>query len=150
MLDAIHALDEICQACNQNRPLPDHLRKWIAGSIGRYLEHDCGDLNTAFGIQQSRGGIPWWREKDIRERNSALCELARAYYANQNLSTKARLIYRLMRRYSGTSWPRDRFKNQMPWNYSGTPQELVWRAFRSGAKMPVSERHLRNLITEHG
>lgn len=146
MLNTINALDQVCKAYSKNHPLPDHLRDWVAGSIEKFLDNDCSDLNAAFGIQQGRGGIPWWREKAIRERNIAICELAEKYFSNQKPAMRARNIHILMERYETTSWPRDRQKVEMPGQYKGTPRELIWRAFRSGAKMPVSERHLRNLI----
>lgn len=46
------------------------------------------------------------------------------------------------------AWPMDRMLDRMPERYAGTPKEQLWRAFRSGAKMPVSERRLRTLLGE--
>ena len=35
-----------------------------------------------------------------------------------------------------------------PERYRGTFKEMLWRAFRSDAKMPVSERRLRTLLAD--
>lgn len=146
MLDTIQALDEVCQACVHNKPLPDHLRQWMAGSIARFLDHDCDDLDDAFGIRQEHGGIPWWREKAIRARDHALRELARLHLGSETTSVQAREIHAMMQRYAGTSWVRDIQCDTMPARYAGTPREYLWIAFKSGAKTPVSDRHLRNLL----
>jgi hypothetical protein len=146
MIDTIQALDEVCRACVQNKPIPDHLRQWIAGSITRFLDHDCSDLDDAFGLRQEHGGIPWWREKAIRTRDRALRELARTHLASDTTSVQARKIHALMLRYAGTAWNRDRNCDSMPAHYAGTPKEYLWIAFKSGAKTPVSDRHLRNLL----
>jgi hypothetical protein len=34
----------------------------------------------------------------------------------------------------------------MPPRYRGTEREFVWRAFKSGAPMPLGERQLRNIV----
>jgi hypothetical protein len=34
----------------------------------------------------------------------------------------------------------------MPERYAGTQNEYLWRAFKSGAAMPISERQLRNIL----
>lgn len=146
MLHAIQALDEICDACTQDRPLPAHLRQWVAQSISKFLEHDCENLNEAFGIHQGHGGIPWWREKAIRTRDEAIRELARAHLSSATTSRRAREIHCLAQRYAGTSWPRDRLRNEMPAAYADTAKQYLWLAFKSGAKMPVSDRHLRSVL----
>ncbi len=34
----------------------------------------------------------------------------------------------------------------MPPRYSDTQNEYLWRAFKSGAAMPISERQLRSIL----
>jgi hypothetical protein len=34
----------------------------------------------------------------------------------------------------------------MPETYEGTPLEFLWRAFKSGAPMPIGERQLRRIL----
>ena len=148
MLSPIHALDEVCRACARNEPMPEDLRDWLAASLARFLEHGCENLNEAFGIRQGHGGIPWWRERAIRTRDEALRDLSAARLGHLSLSVRAQEVHALATRYACTSWPRDRDRDEMPERYAGTAMEYIWRAFKSGAKMPVSRRHLRNLLTD--
>lgn len=148
MQASIDALDEICRICDGDGLLPEDLKSWMARALGRFLSQECDNLNEAFGLAQGRGGVPWWREKAIRERDAALRDLARDAFADLPVPARAREIARLARRYGGTAWPRDRLAGKMPRHHVGTPQAHLWRAFRSGAKMPVTERHLRTLLAE--
>jgi hypothetical protein len=34
----------------------------------------------------------------------------------------------------------------MPTEHGGKPRELLWRAFKSGAPMPIGERQLRHIM----
>jgi hypothetical protein len=146
MFGNIQALASIRHHCNQNRPLPAELREWLADALDRYLEQDCETLNEAFGLIQARGGVPWWRERAIRGRDEALRALSREFFGHETPGRRARMIALLTRRYAAACWPRDRGHDEIPAHYRGTPNEYLWRAFRSRAKMPVSERHLRTLL----
>jgi hypothetical protein len=146
MIGNIRTLDAIRVHCLRGKPLTSDLRIWLAEALDRYLKQECENLNDAFGVRQGRGGIPWWRERAIRERDAALRELSREFFAGLPVGSHARAITQLAYRYASTCWPRDREHDTMPLHYHGTPKELLWRAFRSRAKMPVTERHLRNLL----
>jgi hypothetical protein len=148
MRNPIQALDEVCRVCAGGEPMPEELRDWLAQSLERFLENGCKTLNEAFGIRQDHGGIPWWRERAIRVRDEALRDLARAHFPEGSVSQRARQIARLSERYAGTNWPRDRELEDMPVRYAGQPLHHLWLAFRSGAKMPVSQRHLRTLLAD--
>lgn len=146
MLRNIQTLDAIRQSCASGVPLSANLRNWLAQSLSRYLEQDCESLNEAFGVVQGHGGVPWWRERAIRERDAELRALFHNFFADHPLSSRARAIAELSRRYAATCWTRDRLRDAMPAHYWATPKEHLWRAFKSGAKMPISERHLRTLL----
>lgn len=148
MLGNIETLRTIHQCCAQDRPLTSELRDWLAESLGRYLGHDCDNLNAAFGVIQGHGGVPWWRERAIRERDAALRSLSRAYPGDLSIYARAKAVAELSERYATTCWPRDRLLDAMPDRYRGTLKEHLWRAFRSEAKMPVSERRLRTLLAD--
>ena len=150
MLHAIAALDAVRECCQTEQPLPPELGDWLAGSIEKFLTKECDDLNESFGIVQAHGGVPWWLERGIRQRDEALRELARLYFPGLTVSAQAAHIRRLAQRYEGTAWPRDARSGDMPRRYSGTPQAYLWEAFKSGARMPVSERHLRTLLQPTG
>lgn len=148
MLRNIATLEQIRQCCAAGRPLSKDARAWLAESIGRYLRHDCENLNEAFGVIQPHGGVPWWREAAIRERDAALRELAEEHFDAMTVYARARAIFEIAERYASTCWLRDRHDDEMPDRYLGTPKAHLWRAFKSGAKMPVSARRLRTLLTE--
>ena len=148
MLANVEALYAVHRCCTSERPLPVELRDWLAESIGRYLEHDCDNLNEAFGVIQGHGGVPWWLERAIRVRDSALRALAHAHFSDLSVYGRAKMIASLSERYATTGWPRDQALNRLSEHHRGTPREHLWRAFRSGAKMPVSERRLRTLLGE--
>lgn len=148
MLGNIEALEAIHSRCAGDLPLTPDLRDWLAESIGRYLDHDCGSLNEAFGLTQGHGGVPWWRERAIRQRDAALRALADGHFGALSVYARAKAVAEVSERYQSTCWPRDRALERMPDRYRGTPKEHLWRAFRAEAKMPVSERRLRTLLGE--
>ena len=146
MLQAIAALDEVRKCCQNDKPLPPELGDWLAGSIEKFLTKECDDLDTSFGIIQAHGGVPWWLERGIRQRDDALRRLAARHFSGMTVSAQARNICRLALRYEGTAWPRDARAGGMPQRYTGRPHAFLWEAFKSGARMPVSERHLRTIL----
>ncbi len=147
-LSSIEALQDIRTRCAGDDPLTPDLRKWLADSIGRYLAHECDDLDSAFEVVHGHGGVPWWREAAIRDRNAALRALSREHFDALSVYGRAKAVAEVAQRYETTCWPRDRWSDQMPERYRGTPKEHLWCAFKSAAKMPVSERHLRSLLGE--
>lgn len=146
MLGNIETLHAIHDRYAKDLPLTRELRSWLADSIDRYLKHDCNNLNEAFGVIQEHGGVPWWRERAIRQRDAALRALWQEYYRDISVYSRAKAIAEISERYQTTCWPRDRMLDEMPERYRGTPKEYLWQAFRSEAKMPVSERRLRTLL----
>lgn len=148
MLGNIETLHAIHHRYANDQPLTSELRSWLAESLGRYLEHDCDNLNEAFGVIQGHGGVPWWRERAIRQRDAALRALSREFFGDISVYSRAKAIAEISERYQTTCWPRDRLLDEMPERYCGTPKEHLWRAFRSDAKMPVSERRLRTLLSD--
>ncbi len=61
---------------------------------------------------------------------------------------KAREIQTIANRYAASAWRHDRNHDEMPERYAGTPHGLLWRAFKSGAIMPIGERQLRNIFAK--
>jgi hypothetical protein len=147
MLGNIETLHAIQSRCADDLPLSPELRCWLAESLDRYLGHSCDNLNDAFGVTQGHGGVPWWRERAIRRRDAVLRTLSREYYSELSVYGRAKAVAEISGRYNTTCWPRDRSLDEMPERYRGTPKEHLWGAFRSEAKMPVSERRLRTLLS---
>jgi len=81
-------------------------------------------------------------------RDDALRTLARRHFSGLSAYRQAKEIAALADRYAGVAWPRDRTLSAMPERYRDAPMEQIWKAFRSGAAMPISERRLRTIIAD--
>ena len=123
MLGNIETLHAIHTRCAEGLPLTPDLRIWLANSLDRYLGHTCDNLNEAFGVIQGHGGVPWWRERAIRERDSALRALSHGHYGGISVYSRAKAIAAISGRYHTVCWPRDRQLGEMPERYRGTPKE---------------------------
>lgn len=139
-------LRDIREACLQQRHLSEEQLQWLGKSLDAFLSHRCETLRQAFGIQQDRGGVPWWLEGAMRQRDRALRQLSERFFPDLSITGKSKAIENLARRYAASAWRFDREKLEMPTAYHDTVREYLWQAFKSGAHMPVSERHLRNLL----
>jgi hypothetical protein len=142
----IDNLREVAWRCRAGEQLPAELAAWLGRSLEDFLFHRRRSVDEAFGLQWARGGVAWWMEEAIRARNAALRELARRFHPLQTVSAQARSVYSRSLRYAASAWLRDRNREEMPPQYGGTPHEWLWRAFDSGAAMPVGERHLRHIL----
>jgi len=67
---------------------------------------------------------------------------------NPSRSAKAGSARTWSVRYAATAWQRDQESEEMPEHCRGKPNEYLWRAFKSGVAMPLSERHLRTILIE--
>ena len=146
MLFEIDRLREISRCCQAGVPLGDDHAEWLRDGLDRFLRHECSSVDDALGLRFARGGVPWWMEEAIRERDLAPRELSSRFYADVSVTAKARALHALAVRYAASAWRIDRISGDMPAHYRGTVKECLWRAFRSGAVMPVSERHLRSIV----
>lgn len=123
----------------------DQLR-WIGRSLDKFLAHRCQSVDEALGLNFPRGGVPWWREEEIRNRDAALRELAARHLPMMSVSAQARRIRVLSLRYAASAWRFDSARDAMPPHYKGSIHEWLWRAFVSRAPMPIGERQLRHLL----
>ena len=139
-------LEEIARCCQTGEPLDPRHSFWLAEGIESYLCKTATSLEEALGLRNGRGGVPWWREKAIRERDAALRELAEEFFADLSICARSREIATLALRYGASAWRHDRDGRDMSETYAGSPREYLWRAFRSGATMPLSERQVRNIV----
>jgi len=146
MLATIQHLREIAQRCLSGEPLQGESARWLGSSLDKFLNQRAPTIEDAMGIRSSRGGVPWWMEEAIRNRDRALRALAGLYSGNQSVSAQARRIYTLATRYAASAWRFDQRLREPPPSYAGTPSEFLWRAFISGAPMPIGERQLRNIL----
>jgi hypothetical protein len=146
MLQSINNMRALARLCKTHEPLPEPLASWLAESLESFLDQKSPSLNDAFGVRNGRGGIPWRTEASIRIRDSALRELAGKHLAGLSLSARAESVHRLSCRYGASSWRFDKDREAMPPAYCGAPQEFLWRAFKSGATMPLCTRQLRTIL----
>jgi len=146
MMTAIHNLRAVRQSCADGQPLDPDLAGWLAESLEAFLNRRCDSLEGAFGLLAPQGGVPWWLEDGIRRRNDAIRDLAHMVAPGQSLSAQARQVRQLSVRYAASAWRYDRQLDEMPTDYIDTIKDPLWRAFKSGAAMPVSERHLRAVL----
>ena len=147
-LSAIDNLREISRRCLEGEPLTEDLSGWLGQSLVKFLSHHCRSIDDALGLKFPQGGVPWWREEAIRIRDAALRQLAEQYHAGLSVSAQAQEIVTQAIRYAASTWRFDRDRDEMPSHYSETPYEYLWRAFKSGAAMPIGERQLRNIFAK--
>lgn len=148
MTTAIRKLREIELCCRAAAPLPPPLAQWLAASLGKFLNRQCRSIEAAFDLAMTPGGVPWWLEEAMRTRDAALRALAQAACPTLPITAKARRVAQLLARYDSGAWAHDRQRAAMPAEYVGTLQEPIWRAFKSGAAMPLGERQLRTILDD--
>ena len=148
MLQSIENMREISDLCRTRAPLPEPLAEWLANSFASFLTQRTHSLNEAFGVLNGRGGIPWYVDISNRSRDTALRTLADSFLDDLSLCAQAGRIRQMSQRYASGSWRFDRERDEMPAAYRGTEREYLWRAFKSGAAMPLCNRQLRNILAK--
>lgn len=148
MLSTIDNLREVARRCMSGEPLSDDLARWLGSSLEQFLVRRCRTIEDAFGLRSPRGGVPWWLEEAMRRRDAALRDLAGHFFSALSLTARAKQIHALAVRYGASSWLRDHERESMPSAYRGNANEWLWRAFKSGAPMPICERQLRHILAD--
>ena len=146
MIATIDRLRTISSRCLAGQTLDNEDACWLGTSLQRFLTHQTTSVEEALGLNFPKGGVPWWQEVAIRERNAAICELAAHHLSDRCPSAKARQVSTMSIRYAASAWRIDRSRDDMPAHYAGTTREHLWRAFKSGAVMPLGERQLRTIL----
>ncbi len=146
MLNEIERLRQVSQRCLAGKPLGRDLANWLGAALKSYLSRQHRTVEEALGLHFAQGGVPWWREEAIRKRDAALRELAGRFFSGLSPCAQAQRIWTLATRYAASAWRIDRDGDELPRRYLGTEKECLWRAFASGAAMPLGERQLRNIL----
>lgn len=142
----VERLREIARRCLNGEPLDIDLSHWLGDALDTYLDREATSLDEAFGLRYGRGGVSCWREAAMRQRDAALREMAATCFTDDvSPCCRSQQMAQLARRYAATAWRTDKVRTRMPESYSGTDKEFLWRAFRSGALMPLGERQIRNI-----
>ncbi len=150
MLTNIETIRAIERRCRDHEPLSAEQRQWLGNALSAFLEHRSPSIDSALGLANPRGGVPWWLEEAIRKRNAALRALASTCYAGLSASAQAEHIWKLATRYAASAWRFDQTREDMPDHYTGTPKHFLWAAFASGAAMPLGKRQLRTVLAGAG
>lgn len=140
-------LREIARCCLEGEPLNEALSLWIGEALKAYLDNDAGSLEDALGLKFGRGGVTWRAEAAIRMRDSSLRELAECFFADMRVCARSHTIAIIAVRYAASAWRIDRNRSEMPARYAGRPEEFLWLAFKSGARMPLGDRRIRDIIS---
>lgn len=146
MMTAIASLRDIARCCRTGATLEADQARWLAEGLERFLAHRSPSIDEAFGLRFPRGGVPWWREEAMRRRDAALRTLAARHHAGETVTAQARAIATAAARYAASAWRDDARLDAMPAHYAGTAREPLYRAFASGAPMPLGERQMRNIL----
>lgn len=96
-------LEEIARRCQAGEPLGPRHSFWLAEGIDSYLGKAASSLEEALGLRYGRGGVPWWREKALRERDTALRVLADEFFADLSICNRSREIATLALRYGASA-----------------------------------------------
>src|SRR5690242_21755423 len=126
MLTTIDNLREIARCCQAGEVLDQDLSHWLEASLERFLRRQCQSIDEAMGLRSSRGGVPWWLEEAMRQRDAALRQLALRFYPSSSPTARAHAIRAHALRYAASAWPRDRSRDAMPPDYAG--RENGWRS----------------------
>jgi hypothetical protein len=149
MLAEITYLREVAQKCRSGAALEPKLASWLGSCLENYLNHRARDMDDAFSLRNGRGGVPWWMEEALHKRDAALRKLSESHFIGLSPTACARKIRESSERYAASSWRFDQKRPEMPKAYKGTPKQYLWKAFQSGAPMPIGERQLRAILSTH-
>ena len=92
MYTIIEFLRDISRRCLAEESLSPEQTEWLGRSLANFLDHRCRSVDEALGLRFPQGGIPWWQEEAIRERNAALQKLAFKYLGDLSLNGQAKGI----------------------------------------------------------
>lgn len=96
----------------------------------------------------SVNGETWFQVDARHQRDAALRELARQFYPDKKVAGQAYEIERAAERYAASAWRFDKARVEMPVHYEGAISECIWKAFKSGADMPIKKRQLQTILAE--
>ena len=122
----------------------------LARGLDAYFEHAQrrDDARPALGVKAAAGESPWWVDDGLARRDAFVGE-----YAMRFCGGVVATVERDIGIYAG-AWRRDKHRSEMPTGYSGTPRELLYRAFRENESLgrgalPRSHRYIRRVIASY-
>jgi hypothetical protein len=141
-------LRRIADCARAGAPLGDD-GAWLADGIDRYLAkaREGWSLDDALCISPVSTSEAWWTKEDRERCHDQLRQLHRTFCPGA-VSQAAAEVARLIRRYASSSWKFDQGRSVCPDRYEGTPNAILFEAFKAmqGA-VPGGERQLRRILS---
>lgn len=144
---AADRLRRIADRAATGHPL-DQDGAWLAACLREYLDNAPAGttLDRALGLAAGRGQEPWWKVEARARRDRYLRLLYRRHFDALEGMPAALAMVRAVTEYELTRWPTDRVLDDAPDEYMGTPEEIIFAAFKEDAGMPRSSRQMFDVI----
>jgi hypothetical protein len=146
-LEPLAAVEDLRAAVADLADSDDVSARRFGERLASYAERASAgaELLECLGLA-SVNGETWFQVDARHQRDAALRELAR-FWPNKKTAGLAYEIERAAERYAASSWRFDKAREAMPAHYSGTISEWLWKAFASGAAMPLKKRRLETILS---
>lgn len=117
--------------------------RWLGQALDRYLREAQAGLNVdaALGLCVGPGASPWWRAGQAARRDELMRVLASETAGSDN--AKAVALQQKLRRYAGTSWPRDRQSKQ-----PSAANSILFEIFSLDPDPPTGISRLTKIISQ--
>ena len=103
MLATIQKLRDISQSRRNGMPLDPDLARWLAAALEKFLNRGMPTIDAAMGLHAPRGGVFWWLEIAMRERDQTLRALAAYRFLDSSINKQADSIQRLVAHYAASA-----------------------------------------------
>ena len=127
------------------------LGTWLLPRLENYLTNapHGTTLDEALDLTVAPGGLPWWRQEELDQRNVAFRDLAKKHFGNLDLNGQADEILRAARRYRGGRWRFDRSTEFNSKKYADLRSQLLYEAFWHGdGDVPDSKRQICRILDD--
>ena len=101
MPNSTGAISKVHKFCVTDTPVAREIPLWLAGSVGRFLDHASNDPDDAFGLNGCRGDVLSWMARGPHERDGALKRFASKYLPDLPVPAQPRKIEMFAKRFAG-------------------------------------------------
>lgn len=121
---------------------------WLAECANTYLATASMGvtLDAAVGVAARPGSSPWWIAENRDRRDDLIRRFADIAFPMSAPSERAALLAKEFKKYSDSSWPRER-RNGISQCYAGTPRETLFKIFKtSDGIVPMSKKQISSIL----